>query len=227
MTSGKWIAYYRVSTARQGKSGLGLDAQKHAVGEFLNGGRWRLIAEHTEVETGRRNDRPELQKALAACRMHGATLLIAKIDRLSRNAAFLLSLRDAGVDFVGADLPGASRLTVGILAMVAETEAEAISARTKAALAAAKRRGVQLGNPDNFTDRGRAKGRSAARVALREGARQRAADRLAHIEDLRATGCATASDIARGLTERGVPTARGCATWQAGQVQRLLARLAR
>src|SRR4029079_15415585 len=126
MTSGKWVAYYRVSTQRQGRSGLGLEAQKNAVAEFLNGGRWKLIAEFTEVETGRNNDRPERQKALAACRMHGATLLIAKLDRLSTNAAFLLNLRDAGIEFGAADLPGANRLTVGILAMVAETEAEAI-----------------------------------------------------------------------------------------------------
>src|SRR4029079_5497769 len=168
MTSGKWVAYYRVSTQRQGRSGLGLEAQKNAVAEFLNGGRWKLIAEFTEVETGRNNDRPELQKALAACRMHGATLLIAKLDRLSRHAAFLLKLRDAGLEFVAADLPGANRLTVGILAMVAETEAEAISGRTKAALAAAKRRGVKLGATwsQNFNERGRAKGRTAALLVV-------------------------------------------------------------
>jgi DNA invertase Pin-like site-specific DNA recombinase len=222
----KWVAYTRVSTQRQGRSQLGIEAQKYSIAEYvrLHGG--VCVGEFTEVESGRKNDRPELHRALAACRMHNAVLLIAKLDRLARRASFLLSLRDSGIDFAACDLQGANRLTVGILAMVAETEAEAISARTKAALAAAKRRGVQLGNPANFTDRGRAKGRSAARVALRDGARQRAADRLAHIEDLRAAGCTTASDVARGLTERGVPTPRGCATWQAGQVKRLLARLA-
>jgi DNA invertase Pin-like site-specific DNA recombinase len=222
----KWVAYTRVSTQRQGRSQLGIEAQKHAIAEHVRAHGGACVAEFTEIESGRHNDRPELQRALAACRMHGATLLIAKLDRLARRASFLLSLRDSGIDFVACDLQGANRLTVGILAMVAETEAEAISARTKAALAAAKRRGVQLGNPDNFTDRGRAKGRSAARVALRTGARQRAADREAHVKDLRGEGRTTASDIARGLSERGVPTPRGSTTWSCVQVQRLLARLA-
>jgi len=227
MTSGKWVAYHRVSTLRQGRRGLGLDAQKHAVAEFLNGGRWKLIAEFTEVETGRNNDRPELQKALAACRMHGATLLIAKLDRLSRNAAFLLNLRDAGIEFVAADLPGANRLTVGILAMVAETEAEAISARTKAALAAAKRRGVKLGRTwrKNFGESGRAKGRAAAAEAVGALADLRAADRALHVQELRAAGCATPTKLARALNERGVPTPRGGGRWTCVQVQRLLARL--
>jgi DNA invertase Pin-like site-specific DNA recombinase len=227
MTSGKWVAYYRVSTVRQGKSGLGLEAQRHAVAEFLNGGRWKLVAEYTEVETGRNNDRPELRKALAACRMHRATLIIAKLDRLSRNAAFLLNLRDAGIEFVAADLPGANRLTVGILAMVAETEAEAISARTRAALAAAKRRGAKLGRTwrKNFNDSGRAKGRAAAMTAVRANAARRAADRASAVEALRAEGLKTPSELARGLTERGVPTPRGGDQWTCIQVQRLLTRL--
>jgi DNA invertase Pin-like site-specific DNA recombinase len=227
MTSGKWVAYYRVSTQRQGRSGLGLEAQRHAVAEFLNGGRWKLVGEHTEVETGRNNDRVELRKALASCRMHGAKLIIAKLDRLSRDAAFLLNLRDAGIEFEAADLPGANRLTVGILAMVAETEADAISARTKAALAAAKRRGVKLGRTwrANFDERGRAKGRAAAVEVIRAGADQRAADRAIEVEELRAAGCATPTAIARALTERGIPTPRGGAVWSCVQAQRLLARL--
>jgi len=224
--SEKFIAYYRVSTARQGRSGLGLDAQKHAVAEFLDGRRAQLVAEHVEVESGRRADRPELHAALAASRMHGATLLIAKLDRLSRNAAFLLSLRDAGVEFVAADMPGANRLTVGILSMVAETEADAISARTRAALAAAKRRGVKLGRTwaRNFNDRGRAKGRAAARLVAQEAAEQRAADRSAHVRKLRAAGVRTPTELARGLNSLGVPAPRG-GEWSCLQVQRLLKRL--
>src|SRR3954470_15207474 len=110
MARGKFVAYYRVSTQAQGRSGLGLDAQRQAVQDYLNGGRWRLIAEHVEVESGRQNDRPELLKALSACRVHGATLVVAKLDRLSRNAAFLLTLRDAGTDFIAVDLPDANRM---------------------------------------------------------------------------------------------------------------------
>src|SRR5215208_2042297 len=140
MAEGRFIAYHRVSTAQQGRSGLGLEAQRQAVADYLNGGRWELLREFTEVESGKRADRPELAKALAACRVHRATLVIAKLDRLSRNAGFLMNLRDAGVEFVCADMPAANRLTVGIMAVVAEAEAEMISARTKAALAAAKAR---------------------------------------------------------------------------------------
>src|SRR6478752_175451 len=153
MATGKFVAYYRVSTARQGRSGLGLEAQRHAVAEYLNGGRWKLVAEHIEIESGRKNERTELRAALSACRLHRATLVVAKLDRLSRDAAFLLTLRDSGVNFVAVDMPDANRLTVGIMAMIAEHEAEAISARTRAALAAAKRRGVRLGNPTHLDRR--------------------------------------------------------------------------
>src|ERR1700733_13019806 len=140
----KFVAYYRVSTAKQGKSGLGLEAQRKAVDDFLAGGNWRAMKEFVEIESGKKNDRPELAKAFQACRLFGAKLVIAKLDRLSRNAHFLLGLEQAGVDFVAADMPQANRLTVGILAMVADEERRMISARTKAALAAAKRRGTRL-----------------------------------------------------------------------------------
>jgi DNA invertase Pin-like site-specific DNA recombinase len=145
MTSGKFVAYYRVSAQRQGKSGLGLDAQRSAVQEYLNGGNWRIVAEYTEVESGKRKDRPMLGDALKACRIHGAKLVIAKLDRLARNAHFLLGLQEAGVEFIAVDMPTVNRMVVGILALVAEDEAKRISERTKAALAAAKRRGVKLG----------------------------------------------------------------------------------
>ena len=144
---GRFVAYYRVSTDKQGESGLGLDAQRQAVMNYLNGGPWKLVAEHTEVESGKRNARPELQKALAACRRHKAKLCIAKLDRLSRNLAFIATLMDSGVEFVATDNPHANKLTIHILAAVAEHEREAISERTKAALAAAKARGKKLGGP--------------------------------------------------------------------------------
>jgi len=144
---GRFVAYYRVSTDKQGESGLGLDAQRQAVMNYLNGGPWRLVAEHTEVESGKRNARPELQKALPACRRHKAKLCIAKLDRLSRNLAFIATLMDSGVEFVATDNPHANKLTIHILAAVAEHEREAISERTKAALAAAKARGKKLGGP--------------------------------------------------------------------------------
>ncbi len=145
MKTGKYIAYYRVSTQRQGKSGLGLEAQQAAVKDHLNGGRWQLVAQITEVESGKRKDRPKLAEALKLCRVHGATLIIAKLDRLARNVAFVSALMDAGVEFEAVDFPQANRLTIHIMAAVAEHEAKAISERTKAALAAAKVRGVKLG----------------------------------------------------------------------------------
>jgi DNA invertase Pin-like site-specific DNA recombinase len=144
---GKFVAYFRVSTDRQGKSGLGLEAQRKSVLDYLNGGRWELTAEFTEVESGKRSDRPELHKALAACKKHKAKLVIAKLDRLSRNLAFIATLMDSGVEFVAVDNPHANKLTIHILAAVAQHEREIISARTSAALQAAKARGKRLGNP--------------------------------------------------------------------------------
>ena len=131
---GRFVAYYRVSTDKQGQSGLGLEAQREAVMDYLNGGPWQMVAEHTEVESGKRNARPELEKALAACRRHKAKLVIAKLDRLSRNLHFITSVMESGVEFIACDNPHANKLTIHILAAVAEHEREAISERTKAAL---------------------------------------------------------------------------------------------
>jgi DNA invertase Pin-like site-specific DNA recombinase len=144
----RFVAYYRVSTERQGTSGLGLEAQQKAVRDYLNGGAWELCAEHIEVESGKNAERPELAKALEACRRHKARLVIARLDRLSRNLAFVATLMDAGVEFTAVDNPHANKLTVHILAAVAQHEREMISERTTAALQAAKARGVRLGNPN-------------------------------------------------------------------------------
>jgi DNA invertase Pin-like site-specific DNA recombinase len=219
MAEGKFIAYFRVSTKRQGRSGLGLEAQRKAVEDFLNGGNWQVVKEFTEVESGKRTDRPELEKAFQACRVYGAKLVIAKLDRLSRNAHFLLGLEKAGIDFVAADMPSINRLTAGILALVAEEEGRMISKRTKDALAAAKRRGVKLGG-----DRGgrlTAKSRAAGREAQHAKARARAHDLASTVKELQAGGCESLRAIAAAMDDRGIPTARG-GEWSAVQVSRLL-----
>ena len=222
MACGKFVAYYRVSTQAQGRSGLGLEAQQQAVKEYLVGNPCRLIAEYLEVESGRHNERPELVKALAACRVHSATLIVAKLDRLSRNAAFLLTLRDAGVEFAAVDLPDANRMTVGIMAIVAEHERETISARTKAALGAARRRGVQLGNPEHLNHFARRLGTLASARARRARATQRATDLAPIVAELRQGGASTLRSLASGLNGKGIPAVRG-GLWTAAQVRRLLA----
>jgi DNA invertase Pin-like site-specific DNA recombinase len=222
MAEGKWIGYLRVSTDRQGKSGLGLEAQRNAVAEYLNGGNWSLVKEFVEVESGKLSDRPMLAKAIKACRLYGAKLVIAKLDRLSRDAHFLLGLEKAGVDFVCADMPNANRLTVGIMAMVAEEERRMISKRTKEALAAAKRRGVKLGG-----DRGvipTAKSRAKAVAAIKARAEAKAADLAPIIKELQAAGKTSLRAIAAGLNDAGIPTERG-GQWSSPQVMRILERL--
>ena len=223
MASGKHVAYYRVSTKRQGASGLGLDAQKAAVASFLNGGRWTIAAEFVEVESGKRDDnRPQLAAAIAACRLYGAKLVIAKLDRLSRDAHFLLGLQKADVPFVAADMPEANEMVVGIMAVVAQAERKMISTRTKAALAAAKARGTKLGGyrGHTFTPEHHAAA-ADARLARSEA---RAAELAPVIGDLRSEGVTSLGGLARALTERGIPAARGGA-WSPMQVKRVLERL--
>lgn len=145
MPNGNFIAYYRVSTARQGESGLGLEAQQKAVADYLNGGDWKILAEYTEVESGKRSDRPKLAEAVALCKRHKATLIIAKLDRLARNVHFISGLMEAGIEFIAVDNPNANKLMLHMLAAFAEHEREMISKRTRDALQAAKARGVQLG----------------------------------------------------------------------------------
>jgi DNA invertase Pin-like site-specific DNA recombinase len=212
---GKFVAYYRVSTARQGKSGLGLEAQREAVMRYLNGGPWTLGGEFTEVESGKRDDRPELQKALAACKKQKAKLIIAKLDRLGRNLAFIATLMQSGVEFVAADNPTANKLTVHILAAMAEHEREQISKRTKDALAAAKRRGTRLGNPNIAA----AAKRGVAQIQA--NARQFAANVRPIIEEIMRAGATSHNAIAGKLTERNVKTARG-GTWTHVQVGAIL-----
>ena len=224
MAKGKFIAYYRVSTGKQAASGLGLEAQKNAVADFLNGGRWTLLDEFIEVESGKNSDRPQLERALALCRLHKATLVVAKLDRLARNLHFLSGLMESGVEFVACDLPSANGLTIHVLAAVAEAEALAISQRTKAALAAAKRRGVVLGGDrGSLTKKARDKGRAIGVEVRRQRARKRAADLLPIIEAIREEGAISLQDIADGLNKRSIPAAWGGA-WQPTQVMRVLQR---
>jgi DNA invertase Pin-like site-specific DNA recombinase len=222
MAKGKFIAYYRVSTPKQGASGLGLEAQRTAVLDYLNGGRWQLVGEFKEVESGKNNERPQLAKALAACRVHGAELIIAKLDRLARNVAFISTLMEAGVEFTAVDFPQANRLTVHILAAVAEHEAAMISARTKAALAAAKKRGVVLGGDRaGIIASQNPKGVKASAKVRRGKAQKHASDLMPIIEDIRAEGAESLREIAAALNERGIHAPRG-GEWQAVQVQRIL-----
>ena len=215
---GKFIAYFRVSSDRQGKSGLGLAAQRQAVMSYLDGGRWALVDEFTEVESGKRNDRPELVKALGACKKQKAKLVIAKLDRLSRNLAFIATLMDSGVEFVAVDNPHANKLTVHILAAVAQHEREIISARTSAALKAAKARGKRLGNP-KLSD-----ARRLAVAARKDSADRYSANVLPVIREIQASGVKSLRAIARALAARGVPTARG-GSWTAVQVSDILERV--
>ena len=227
----KTVAYYRVSTRQQGNSGLGIEAQRETVKAFLAGKGWPPVAEFVEIESGKRNNRPQLEAAIRACRVHRAKLIIAKLDRLSRNAAFLMALRDSGVEFVACDIPDANTLTVGVMALLAQQEREMISARTVAALAAVKARNALLPADQRKTLGGRRAGAHALSPADRAKALearavavvQRAADLAPIIADIRASGIVSASGIARALNDRQIPTSRG-GCWQAVQVQRLLAR---
>jgi DNA invertase Pin-like site-specific DNA recombinase len=222
----KLIAYYRVSTERQGRSGLGLEAQRASVEAYAREHHGRVLESFTEVESGKRNDRPELTKALRLAKLMGAKLVIAKLDRLSRNAAFLLTLRDSGVSFVCADMPHADNLTIGVLALVAQQEREAIAKRTKEALAAAKARGVRLGNPNGAAPLRRAgKGNAAAIEAGRAKAAERALELAPIVTQLRASGVIGLGSIAAALNARGIETPQG-KQWHKSSVRNLLERLA-
>jgi DNA invertase Pin-like site-specific DNA recombinase len=207
----QFVAYYRVSTDRQGRSGLGLEAQQAAVRGYLSAS--FPIAEFIEIESGKRNDRPQLEQALALCRKRKARLVIAKLDRLSRNLAFIATLMDSGVEFVAVDNPHATRLTLHILAAVAEHEREMIANRTKAALQAAKGRGIRLGQ--NGADR--------LAPAYRAAAMDRARQLAPVLAELMASGM-SARQMAAELTARGIPTATG-ARWHTQTVLRMIDRV--
>jgi DNA invertase Pin-like site-specific DNA recombinase len=241
-SQGKHVAYYRVSTDRQGASGLGLDAQRAAVIGYLNGGDWQIVASFTEIESGRRSDRPELDKALAAARLHRCPLVVSRVDRLTRSVAFLSRLLEAGVDVRFADLPqieGATgRFMLQQMASVAELESGMISKRTKDALAAAKARGVKLGGcrrkiiGRNAEDKpiyqvvsGSVEARVRAVAAIQKRAADRAADIAPTIKALQAGGAVSLRAIAAGLNAEGITTARGHSAWDATQVRRTLQRI--
>ena len=214
-----YFAYYRVSTKQQGASGLGLKAQQAAVVSFLKGGRPQ--GEYLEIESGKKNQRPQLLAAMAAARAVGGVLLIAKLDRLSRNASFIFALRDSGVDFVCCDMPDANTLTVGLFAVLAQHERETISKRTKDALTAKKARGAVLGTPANLTD----EVRQAGLLVRQQNARQHAGVRQATalITSRRAQGVSF-RQIAGELNALGFTARRG-GTFNQKQVQRLYERL--
>jgi DNA invertase Pin-like site-specific DNA recombinase len=201
----KHIAYYRVSTQKQGQSGLGLEAQRQSVLNFIKGA--EVVEEITEVETGtNKRERAEINRAIELCKKHNATLVIAKLDRLARNVAFTAALMDSGIDFVAVDNPHANRLTIHILSAIAEHEAKLISERTKAGLAIAKQRGKKLGSPLNLTEAARAKSIDArkAKAANNENNKRAAG----YIKALRGSGMSFQS-IADKLNNEGFRSSRG------------------
>lgn len=220
--SKSFVTYLRVSTVRQGQSGLGLEAQRAAVQAHAAAAGHIIVAEYVEVESGKRADRPQLAAALATCRLHKGTLVIAKLDRLARNVHFISGLMESGVDFVACDMPHANRLTLHLMAAMAEHEAAAISERTKVALAAAKARGVRLGNPNGAAHL-RAGCHKAAAVSAKvrfAATRERAAAFAPLFEQLRAEGAVTTRALATALNRRNVPAPSG-GIWYPQQVNRL------
>ncbi len=220
MTSKKFIAYYRVSTVRQGMTGLGMEAQRSAVASYLYGHQGELCGEFSEVETGKGanalDKRPELRAALALCRKSGATLIIAKLDRLARNVHFVSGLLETGCDFVAADMPQASKAMIQMHAVMSEWERDQISARTKVALAAAKARGVRLGTtgPANLRPN----------IELRKNAADQFANKLRPVFDGMRARRISQRSMAAELNSIGIRTPGG-GSWQLSQVQRILKRL--
>jgi DNA invertase Pin-like site-specific DNA recombinase len=202
------VTYYRVSTQKQGISGLGLAAQKSAAMEYIKAHGGVELASFTEVESGKIDGRPQLESALLRCRQTHATLLVAKLDRLSRNAAFLFNLRDSDVKFQALDIPEANTLTLGVMAVLAQHEREIISARTKAALAARRARGQPLGTPRDMSPYA-ARASALACAVNAKKAKARASEVAPAIAAARSSGCHTLRQIAEHLDELDIPTPRG------------------
>jgi DNA invertase Pin-like site-specific DNA recombinase len=221
--TGKFVAYYRVSTDRQGRSGLGLDAQRQLVTTFLNGGRWSLIGEFTEIESGTRKrlkERPMLAAALDLARKQKATLVVAKLDRLARDVEFISTLLNGKVPFLCADMPEADKTFLQMMAVFAEYEAKRISERTTQALAALKRQGVKLGSPTPEI------GSAVGVRAVKEKADAYAEKVGPAVRDIiKRTGASSLRDIAQALTDRNIETPRGNTEWHASQVSNLLKRV--
>jgi len=222
MTTAKFISYVRVSTDKQGRSGLGLEAQRQAVNDFIASRSGRLIGEFVEVESGKRDDRPKLKDALHRAKVTGATLVIAKLDRLSRNLRFIADLQEGGVRFVCADMPDANELTIHLFAAIAQHERKIISERTRNAMRVAKAKGRVFGNP-NGARALRGLGNKAAVAAIKANADEHARDILPVVEDIQAGGVTTLKGIAEELNARGIMTARD-GRWYAATVRNLLSR---
>jgi DNA invertase Pin-like site-specific DNA recombinase len=222
--SGKFVLYYRVSTQRQGQSGLGLEAQQQQAMQYLQQVNGHMIQEFVEVESGRKANRPELEKAIDLCRAYNATLLVAKFDRLSRDAHFLLGLQKAGIKFIAADNPQANELTLGILALVAQQEAKAILERTKAALAAAKARGLKLGGDMGY------RGNKDDLVTATEAKKAKADETAKLLEPIlnrvNPDGKLSFKKVAQVLNMEGVTTLSGKGKWYPSTVKNVYHRLA-
>lgn len=216
-----FVAYYRVSTQKQGQSGLGLDAQRTAVLTHVAGR--EIIEEFTEVESGKKTDRPELRRAIALARKHKATLVIAKLDRLARNVRFIAELMESDVDFIACDLPTANKLTIQIMAAIAEHERDIISERTKASLAAAKERGIILGAANPKIAPAASLGRLRGQITIIRNATTHAHDLMPVINGIKGAGVKTLTGIAEALNARGIKTARG-KEWRAQTVANILKR---
>ena len=224
--SGKFIAYLRVSTPRQGQSGLGIEAQREIINNHLNGGEWDVIAEYTETESGKRSDRHrrQLKAALQQCKAENATLIIARVDRLTRNLAFLTALLESGVQVIACALPqmhspGATKFVLQLMANIAEYEGELISERTKSALAAKKARGHKLGTPT--PEKGAKAGGAATKASIDEWTEEL----RPVVQELRKYGCDTLEKMGKGLEARGAKTFRGNTTWALSSVRNLVKRI--
>lgn len=230
MPESRFVSYLRVSTSQQGRSGLGLAAQQEAVEAYVRERGGSVIAQFTEVESGRRQDRPELLKAMKQVRLTGSRLIVAKMDRLSRSAAFLTALQESGVPFVACDLSSMNELVVGIMAVVAREESRVIAERTRAALGIARRRlaeqGLRLGNPSGAESlRRAAKGNASAITAIREAADHRARELREIVADIEASGCTSHRGIAAEMNRRGILSARS-GQWSDTTIARLRERFA-